>query len=209
MSMFRMQRIYGKDMGELPKGYTGSYRFFRDEVPFSQCHINRWCMKPTEFISMNDNETDRFTLRPRRRLMPFTWIVEDCRGQVCGSLKRKLLGKTSWIVRDTHSREIGRFRDRYNPRFRLFRIGDWFFGIRPDGYEIIADGKIVARMERENRPEDPQQNKPKGIRGLVGRVLRGKDWVIREEVSAACRLDYRLLLSGAILLESISRDVSA
>jgi hypothetical protein len=204
-----MQRIYGEDAGDLPTGYTGSYRFSRDDFPLSQCHCNRWCTKPTEFIPLGDNETDRFVLRPNRLLMPFTWIVEDCRGQLCGSLERKLLGKTSWRIRDANSFEIGRFRARYNPRFWLFRIIDWFLGNRPDGYEIIVKGKVVTRMERESRPENPSPNKQKGIRRLVGKVLRGKDWVIREEADAECWIDYRLLLSGALLLENISRDVSA
>jgi hypothetical protein len=209
MFMFRMQRIYGRDAGGLPKGYTGSYRFFRDDFPLSQCHFSRWCTKPSEFIPLSDNEADRFILRPKRLLMPFTWIVEDCRGELCGSLKRKLTGKTSWQIRDANSREIGRFRGRYNPRFWLFRIIDWFLGNRPDGYQIIVKGKVVARMERESRPENPSPIKQKGIRRLVGKVLRGKDWVIREEADAECLIDYRLLLSGALLLESISRDVSA
>jgi hypothetical protein len=56
--MFRMQRIYGEDAGDLPTGYIGSYRFSRDDFPLSQCHCNRWCTKPTEFIPLSDNETD-------------------------------------------------------------------------------------------------------------------------------------------------------
>jgi hypothetical protein len=204
-----MQRINGKDAGNRPKGSIGSYRFYRDEVPLSQCHVNRWCTKPTEFISLSDNEDSKFILRPKRLLMPFTWIVEDCRGQLCGSLKRRLIGKTSWRIRNAHSQEIGRFRDRYNPRFWLFRIFDCLFGNRPDGYEIIGNGSIVARMERENRLENPSPEKQGGIRGFVGKVLKEKDWVIREQANAEGRIDYRLLLAGAVLLVNISQDISS
>jgi hypothetical protein len=208
MAMFRMQRVYGKDAGKLPKGYTGSFRFFRGESPLSRCDANRWCMKPTEFIPLNDDETNRFTLRPKRRVLPFTWIIENTRGRLCGSLKRKLMGKTSWRIRGADHREIGRFRNRYNARFWPFRLIERFLGVRPDGYEIVMNGQIVARMERENRPENTSEKKPKGLRGLIGRAFRGKDWVIREEADAEGRIDYRLLLSGALLLESLSRDDS-
>lgn len=208
MPIFRMQRITGQEEGGRPKGYLGSYRFFRDEAPFCQCHVSRWCSKPTEFVPLNDLEAVKFILRPKRRLMNFTWVVENGQGVLQGSLERRLLGKTEWRIRDANSKEVGRFRARYNPRFWLFRLGDAFFGHRPDGYEIIEHGNLVARMEREKRLEENPGKEQKGFRGLVDRVLKSKDWVIRERADAECLIDYRLLLSGAVLLENISRDTS-
>jgi hypothetical protein len=63
-------------------------------------------------------------------------------------------------------------------------------------------------MEREKRLEENPGKEQKGFRGLVDRVLKSKDWVIREWADAECLIDYRLLLSGAVLLENISRDTS-
>ncbi len=170
-------------------------------------------MKPCEFQSLDDNRSSGFVLRPGRSIMPFTWIVEEPGSrQRYGTLKRKVLGKVDWKLHDAKDRQVAVFKGQYKRRFWLIRLIDVFMGgSLPYRYDIISNGKILAAMDREERPDSNTKAKEKKglIAKLINRVLVDKDWVIREADGKEGKLDHRLVLSGAILLDQISRDVSA
>lgn len=211
MSVYRVQRLSRREAGERPKGYTRSYRFYEEDKPLYQGHCNRWCTKPCEFDAANHSASTGFALEPTRNVMPTTWqVVEGGNRRLIGSLRRKILGRVDWHIRGADGKKLGVFRGRHDPRFWLFRLGDFFFsGDLADVYEILADHKPVAMMERENSITQSSEGPKSGIARVIGAVLPAMDWVIREEGGSEGRIDHRLLLAGVVLLDGISRDLAS
>ena len=208
--VFRIQAVPSHAAGERPRGSHSTYRFHEDETPVYVAHIFPHCMKPCRFVSLAPARADDFVLRPSRRWLPMRWRVEaHASGALIGSLRRQLLGRVDWHLRDADDAPVARFVGRHDPRFWLWRFGDIFFGDRtPDGYEIVAGSTVAARMEREARAPAPDAPRKTGVRKWLGKVLVDKDWVIRECAAPARAIDPRLLYAGVVLLERISRDAS-
>jgi hypothetical protein len=210
MSVLRIQRLSSREAGGRPKGYISSYRFLRDDVPIYQCHAYRSCMKPSEFTSLDGRQQAGFVLKPSRQILPTTWIVEEKSGRLRhGTLKRKLFGKVDWKLRDAEGRQLAVFVGFYERRFWLIRFIDFFMGSNfPYRYELISNGETLATMGKEQRPDSgPVQNK-RIFAKLLGKALVNMDWVVRDTNDNEGRVDHRLILSGAVLLNQVNRDIS-
>jgi len=206
--MFRIQDIRPAERGRLPKGYSGTYQILEDETPLYIGHVARYLMKPSEFTGVEEGSGHPFRLRPSRRVMPMIWVVADMdSGKEIGRLKRKVFGKTAWRIFDGNAHEIGRILGIYRPMGFVFRFFDAIFGSQPDSYQVVSNGSLIAKVQREERPKSEEKPK-RGFAGLVRKFLVDKDWVIREQNGAKRRIDHRLLISGVLLLERVSRDVS-
>lgn len=211
MSVFRVQQLSSSEAGERPKGYHNSYRFLRDDVPIYQGHAYHSCMKPCEFYSLDERRGSGFVLKPSRPFIPMTWIVEEKGSRLChGTLKRKLFGKVDWKVYDTKGRQLAVIKGFYKRRFRLIRFIDFFMsGNLPYRYELVSHGETLATMEREHRPDSDPIRKKGILAKFLGRILVNMDWVIKETDTKEGLLNHRLILSGAVLLDLISRDISS
>lgn len=169
-------------------------------------------MKECEFEPLDNAQATSFILKPSRRFMPFTWIVEEKDGGTrCGTLVRKLFGKVDWKIMDAQGQPIAIFKGFYERRFWLIRFIGFFIGDNlPYRYEVLSNGSTLATMERELRPQEPNSESKKGFFSkMVNKILVEKDWVIREEAGREGQVDHRLLISGVVLLDQISRDISA
>lgn len=143
--------------------------------------------------------------------MPMAWIVEEKGSRLRhGTLKRKLFGKVDWKLYDTKGRQLAVFMGFYKRHFWLIRFIDFFMGSNlPYRYELVSNGETLASMEKKHRPDSDPARKKGILARFLGRILVNMDWVIKEADGKEGRLDHRLILSGAVLLNLISRDISS
>ncbi len=215
MDWYRMEAMsYREAHGQRPKDCFNSYRFYRNGEPIYTCHVSQWCMKPCHF---NPTQADSLTgLKPfvlagSRKWMPTTWLAyEQDPHQAFGAFKRKVFGKTQWEIMDAKGNAVGLIRARHDRQAALLRIVGFFLGgNQPDGYEFYRGGQLLARMEKEDSPNPVEPVRKRRFLRWIHRALKGKDWVIREHADLDIAIDERLYLAGAVLIQSISRDVQA
>jgi len=211
MSVLKIEDVPAHAAGARPADCHRTYRCHTDDHPVYLAHIPRNCMKPATFVALEAARTGDFVLEPTRRWIPMTWqVIDTSSGHRIGSLKRQVFGKIDWHVRDARDRPCGQFVGHYNPRHWLLRLGDVLFSsTRPDGYRIVINGTVAARMEQERRPAAADAPPKTGLRKWLGKILVDMDWVIRKIEGHDNTIDPRLLFAGVVLLELISRDTSA
>ena len=115
-----------------------------------------------------------FTLVPERSVMNrgFTMYPGDGNGPPQATLTTRGFGH-EWKVLAPDGEERFRIVD---PTGKVEATVRFIFESFTDEYALLAQGQIAGRIGRHPRPED--ENGPRGLRGLLRRMIKASDWTL-------------------------------
>ena len=193
-----IQQTSRYDHKDKAKHYQRTYEYVDSNGAVQwNCDVFGSCISaPTVFEPRADGR-DRFTMTAKGKFMNATYFLDDDGGQRFATITRKGIG-FRWKILDSSDNEISRVVDPASWKEAMVR--DVFGGL-PDGFAVIQQDSLVARIAKEDLVEDAK-TKPKNKLGkFLDKVFTSRAMTLRIEEEQSPVLDLRALVAVMTLLQ--------
>lgn len=180
------------------KGYERTYFFYDEEGKLRwSCDVYGECIKAPTIYKCATEKNKNFKMAAKRKLLNFTYFLEDEQGSRFAAITRKGTG-FRWKILGENNQEIARIID---PANRAEAFSRELFTAQPDSYAVVLDKNLIATIQNEKLSKKIPQT-PRNIIGkFFEKIIAPVGLTLRLELNHLATFDTRILIAGMTLLQ--------